>query len=139
VGSRGRVVEACGGDVGDRLDAYMRAREAEGFLGALLVIQDSSTVHAGGFGMANQERGIRNTDDPVLPFGSIVKDFTRPAILDLEIEGLPPRVGRLERENQIIMTSDVESGRSGTIHRVVIELIPHAPFCIASIRVPEGS
>ena len=48
-----------------------------------------------------------------------------------------PRVRRLERENQILMTLQVESNPGGSLYRILLELERQAPFRIVSILVQE--
>ena len=75
------------GDLGRRIDDYMTHLEGYGFAGALLVAKDGQVVLAKGYGLADRERRIRVTPDTVFDIGSITKQFTATAILQLEARG----------------------------------------------------
>jgi CubicO group peptidase (beta-lactamase class C family) len=74
------------GDEGRRLDSLVRAAEAEGFHGNVLVLRRGEPILQGGYGLANHATGVRFTPATVVPIGSNVKDFTATAIYQL-VEG----------------------------------------------------
>lgn len=65
----------------ETLAERMRAEEAAGFSGALLVLRDGEVFLDEGYGLANREAGIPVTPDTVFALGSTPIDFTRAAIL----------------------------------------------------------
>lgn len=71
----------------EKIDEYMKRVTSQGFSGALLVAKDGKVVLSKGYGMANRERGIPNTDETVFTIGSITKQFTGAAILKLQMMG----------------------------------------------------
>lgn len=66
---------------------YMDGLEAYGFTGALLIVQDGKTLVAEGYGDADRAKKIANTADTLFDIGSLVKDFTKIAIAQLEAAG----------------------------------------------------
>jgi len=75
-------------DLPARLDAVVSARMAErGFMGAVLVAWDGKVLLEKGYGMANVEWDIPNTPDTKFRLGSITKQFTATAILQLVERG----------------------------------------------------
>jgi len=75
------------GDLGQRLDTYMKRLAGVGFSGTLLVAKDGEVVLSKGYGLADRRRGIPDTEETVISIGSITKQFTAAAILKLEMQG----------------------------------------------------
>jgi CubicO group peptidase (beta-lactamase class C family) len=73
--------------LGAQLDAYLKRLEGYGFSGAVLAAKNGEVVLANGYGMADRERGIKDTPGTIFDIGSITKQFTAAAILKLEMEG----------------------------------------------------
>ena len=65
------------------------------FNGAALVAENGKVVYKGGFGMANMEWNIPNTPDTKFRLGSITKQFTATAILQLVEQGKIKLDGKL--------------------------------------------
>jgi CubicO group peptidase (beta-lactamase class C family) len=63
---------------------YQRER---GFMGAVLVAKDGKIVLEKGYGLANLEWDVPNTPDTKFRLGSITKQFTATAVLQLEEQG----------------------------------------------------
>ncbi len=85
-------VLACPTDLGDRLRSALRPwldeQTASGaFSGVVLVACDGSTVFSGAYGLANREKGIRNTMDTKFNVGSMGKSWTAIAIAQLVAQG----------------------------------------------------
>ena len=66
------------------LEKYMQAQEnVKGFSGAILVMQHDKVLLKKGYGLANREWNVANTADSKFRIGSITKQFTAAAILQL--------------------------------------------------------
>jgi CubicO group peptidase (beta-lactamase class C family) len=74
-------------DVDHALDAFLTARAADGFSGAVLARKDGREVLAKGYGLADREKGRPFTIATVASNGSITKMFTAAAIVRLQMEG----------------------------------------------------
>ena len=83
--SRGRIWIS--GELGVRLDQYMRDQFEQGFSGAVLVVKDGRKILYKGYGLADREQAIPNRTSTFFDAGSIMKDFTDVAILKLESQG----------------------------------------------------
>jgi CubicO group peptidase (beta-lactamase class C family) len=71
-----------------RLEEQVKAYvDIEKFNGTVLVMKDGQAVLNKGYGMANFEWAIPNTPDTKFRLGSITKQFTAMAILELERQG----------------------------------------------------
>lgn len=83
------LATACRSSVPVReLHTLLRGYEAEGFSGVVLVAKDDRIVLHEGYGLADKERGIRNTPETRFEVASLTKTFTAAAILHLESRGL---------------------------------------------------
>jgi CubicO group peptidase (beta-lactamase class C family) len=69
------------------IEEYLGRLEKLGFAGALVVAQGGEPLVAGGYGLADRERGMRWTPSIVSTVGSITKQFTGAAILALQEDG----------------------------------------------------
>ncbi|MHB8056149.1 MAG: serine hydrolase domain-containing protein [Candidatus Aminicenantales bacterium] len=79
--------EIIDGDLGRTLDRYMTRAEANGFSGAVLAARGENVILSRGYGWADRENKIRETEATVFSVGSITKQFTGAAILKLESQG----------------------------------------------------
>jgi len=71
------------------LDDYLKAaHEVWKFHGAVLVAKDGKVLFKKGYGMANIELGVPNTTEMKFQIGSITKQFTATAIMQLQEKGL---------------------------------------------------
>lgn len=71
-----------------KIDQYMNASvKAHNFMGAILVAKDGKILIAKGYGMANVKHHIPNTKNTEFLIGSVTKQFTAMAILQLQAEG----------------------------------------------------
>jgi CubicO group peptidase (beta-lactamase class C family) len=85
--SLGSVSQAA--DLAQKLDEYIRgAEEVWKFSGTVLVAKDGKPVLDRGYGMANYELGVPNTPEMKFLIGSITKQFTATAIMQLAEKGL---------------------------------------------------
>ena len=79
--------ERVAGALGARLDARL-ARYAEyGFSGTVLVARGGQVVLLKGYGLADVERGVRNTAETRFEMNSMTKMFTAAAVLQLAARG----------------------------------------------------
>ncbi|MGD1906584.1 MAG: serine hydrolase [Leptolyngbyaceae cyanobacterium] len=70
-------------------DAYLQAHyETSRFMGTAIVVQDGEIVFANSYGMASLEHQVPNTRSTKFRIGSITKQFTAAAILQLQDRGL---------------------------------------------------
>jgi D-alanyl-D-alanine carboxypeptidase len=75
-------------DVAAKLDRVLRAhQEYRKFMGAALVAKDGKVLLEKGYGMANLELDVPNTPATKFRLGSITKQFTATAVLQLEEQG----------------------------------------------------
>jgi CubicO group peptidase (beta-lactamase class C family) len=75
-------------DVAPKLDEYMSALTGAGrFSGSVLVARDGRALLAKGYGLANAEWDIPNSPGTKFRLGSLTKQFTALAILQLEEKG----------------------------------------------------
>ena len=72
------------GEVGQRVDDYLKRAARFGFSGAVLVAKDGRIVLQAGYGLADREKGSPVTPNTVFSIGSLTKQFTAAAILSLE-------------------------------------------------------
>ncbi|MCK7490937.1 MAG: beta-lactamase family protein [Comamonadaceae bacterium] len=77
-----------GGDIAARMDAYLTASHGlDRFSGSVLVARGGQIVLRKGYGMANYELSVPNGPETKFRLGSITKQFTAMAILQLESQG----------------------------------------------------
>jgi CubicO group peptidase (beta-lactamase class C family) len=68
--------------------AYMAATAKDNaFMGTVLVAKDGKVLFSNGYGFANAEHNVPNTPDTKFRLGSLTKQFTALAILQLEEQG----------------------------------------------------
>jgi len=73
----------------DQMSALLSNLAAEGrFMGSVLVAQNDTVLLNQGYGMADIEAGIPNSPDNQYRIGSLTKQFTAAAILQLQEDGL---------------------------------------------------
>ncbi len=75
------------GELGTKIDEFVSRLVPWGFSGAIIVAKDGKVVLAKGYGLANREKQIPFTPETVSSIGSITKQFTAAAILELEMQG----------------------------------------------------
>jgi CubicO group peptidase (beta-lactamase class C family) len=70
------------------METFLRAHLATGnFMGVVLVARGDAVLFQGGYGMANLELDVPNTPETVFRLGSLTKQFTAAAILQLQDQG----------------------------------------------------
>lgn len=72
----------------EAMDAYLEGLVETGFSGAVLVAREGEILLHEGYGLADDAEGLAVTPDTVFLFGSITKQFTAAAVLDLETRDL---------------------------------------------------
>ena len=71
------------------MEAFVQAHLATGnFMGAVLVARGDEVLFQGGYGKADLELDVPNTTESVFRLGSLTKQFTAAAILQLQEQGL---------------------------------------------------
>ncbi|MEO1520482.1 MAG: serine hydrolase [Cyanobacteria bacterium J06633_2] len=76
-------------DVIREMDAYLQAHHDIGwFAGSAIISRGGDLLFAGGYGMSNVEHRVANTPQTRFRIGSISKQFTAAAILQLQDRGL---------------------------------------------------
>jgi CubicO group peptidase (beta-lactamase class C family) len=111
-------------DVAPKLDEYMSALTGAGrFSGSVLVARDGRALLAKGYGLANAEWDIPNSPGTKFRLGSLTKQFTALAILQLEEKGklkvedpvckyvaeCPPAWGKITIHHLLTHTSGIPS------------------------------
>lgn len=82
------TVNAQAADLKKEFDRYLTAaNDVWKFHGAVLVAKDGKIIFEKGYGMANIELGVPNTPQMKFQIGSITKQFTATAIMQLEEKG----------------------------------------------------
>lgn len=84
-------------EVAAALQAYLSAREAEGFSGAVIVARGDTILLERGYGFLDGGRTRPVTAESVFTIGSITKQFTAAAILKLEMLNVLSTDDRLSR------------------------------------------
>ncbi|OPZ94549.1 MAG: Penicillin-binding protein 4* [Firmicutes bacterium ADurb.Bin419] len=75
--------------VAQNLDEYLEALEKNRkFHGSVLVAKEGKILLDKGYGNANYEQGIENTSKTTFPIGSVTKQFTAMAVMQLYEKGL---------------------------------------------------
>ncbi|MEN8145331.1 MAG: serine hydrolase domain-containing protein [Gemmatimonadota bacterium] len=85
------------GDLGERVDEFMKQRAESGFSGSVLVARGGELALLKGYGLADTEDSIPNRGNTLFDLGSIAKDFTLAAVLKLEEQGRLDPSDRLYR------------------------------------------
>lgn len=75
------------GELGNKIERYLRQITPFGFSGALLVAKNGKIILNKGYGMAIRSENIPNTSETVFSTGSITKQFTAAGIMKLEMQG----------------------------------------------------
>lgn len=75
------------GEVGAKLDELLTRYAMYGFSGAVLVAKDGKIILHRGYGLAKRESNTPNRVDTLFAIGSLTKQFTAAAILQLEAQG----------------------------------------------------
>lgn len=101
--------------IADEMTAYLQACLANRyFMGSVLVARAGEVLLSAGYGMANLEHDVPNTPQTKFRIGSITKQFTATAILQLQEQGL------LEVHDSIsTYLPDYPNGEQITIHHLL--------------------
>lgn len=100
-----------------KLDDYLKAaHDVWKFHGAALVAKDGKVIFKNAYGMANIELGVPNTPEMIFQIGSITKQFTATAVLQLAEKGL---LGDDDPITKHLPDYPTERGDSITIHNLL--------------------
>jgi CubicO group peptidase (beta-lactamase class C family) len=99
----------------DSLELRLEEEEKAGFSGTILVLRNGEFMLHKGYGLANRERGIANTEKTTFAIGSTPIDFTKAAILKLK------DLGKLQISDPItkFLSNVPEDKRSITIEHLM--------------------
>jgi CubicO group peptidase (beta-lactamase class C family) len=101
----------------EELDKYLQAcHEVYDFHGAVLIGKDGRVFYKKGIGMANIELGVPNTPEMKFQIGSITKQFTATAIMQLAEKGL---LSVDDPITKYITDYPSETGNKITIHNLL--------------------
>jgi CubicO group peptidase (beta-lactamase class C family) len=119
------------------IEAYLQTHLVAGqFMGSVLVAQGDHVLHSAGYGMADLEHNVANTPHTKYRLGSITKQFTAAAILNLQDQGL------LDVDDPIsAYLPDYPNGDVITIHHLLshssgIPNLEDFPDFVATMREP---
>jgi CubicO group peptidase (beta-lactamase class C family) len=71
-----------------RIDAFLDGKHLRNeFRGVVLIVRNDSTLFSKGYGAANEETKVPNSPQTVFRLGSVTKQFTAAAILQLQEQG----------------------------------------------------
>jgi CubicO group peptidase (beta-lactamase class C family) len=77
-----------GQELESKMNQYMQAAvQVDHFMGSVLVAQHGRVLFSKGYGMADLKLGVPNTPETEFRIGSITKEFTATAILELQAQG----------------------------------------------------
>ena len=134
------------GPIGQRLDEYLTRLEPFGFSGAVLVAREEQILLDRGFGTADRENRIPNTSQTIFQVGSITKQFTAAAIMQLVetgaiqtsdalttfFEDLPPDKRDITLHQLLTHTSGVIAGDTtyfeDNSRQQIVDRILHQPL-----------
>lgn len=118
-------IETKSGALAERIDGLLQRAAADGFGGAVIVEDDGKIVLEAGYGYANREERIPFTVNTIAQVGSLTKQFTAAAVLDLAGQNkiaLDAPVGRyLEDASQ--------PGAAATIHQLLTHQSGMPEYC----------
>lgn len=79
----------CAQDIGPKVDEYLNAYvKQQKFSGSVLIARGGSILISKGYGLANYEHGVPNTPQTKFRIGSVTKQFTSMAVMQLQEKGL---------------------------------------------------
>ncbi|KPU42676.1 putative penicillin-binding protein PbpX [Oxobacter pfennigii] len=103
------------GDIELKADEYIKIYESSGwFSGSVLMAKKGEIILNKGYGMANYELGVFNTPKTKFHLGSLTKQFTAMAIMQLEEKGLLSVEDKLSK-----YIADYPNGNKITIHMLL--------------------
>jgi len=122
-----------------RVDEYMQAeRKVNGFCGTILLARKGTPIVAKGYGLANAEWEIPNTPRTKFRLGSITKQFTSMAVLQLQQQS------KLKVQDPICqyLTPCPDAWKPITIHHLLthtsgIPSYTNAPSYMTTMMVPK--
>lgn len=113
-----------------KLDDYLnRLQKTDNFSGSVLVAKGDTILLNKAYNMSNIEQGIKNTSQTTFPIGSVTKQFTSMAIMQLIEKGLINEQDKLSK-----YIPDFPNGDDITIHH----LLTHTSGIVSFDRFPES-
>ncbi len=113
----------------EKVDDYIGAWVKMGrFSGSLLIAKDGQFLVSKGYGMANHEHDVPNTPQTKFRLGSVTKQFTAAAVMQLQERGMLNVADTLAQ-----YIPDYPSGDRITIHH----LLTHTSGIVEVTRLPE--
>ena len=100
----------------DKIDAYLNAlQQNKNFHGSILVAKNEKVILSKGYGMANFEEKVKNTPKTRYAIGSVSKQFTAMAVMQLYEKG---RLGLNDKLSMYF--PDLLNGDKITIHNLLV-------------------
>lgn len=100
-----------------KIDTYCRAAsEVNRFSGSVLVARDGKVLFTGGYGLASVQFDVPNAPETKYLIGSVTKNFTAAAILQLEEQG---KLSVHDPVGKYIPEMPAEIGQKVTIHHLL--------------------
>ena len=123
----------------ERVDEYMQAEmKVNGFSGTILLARNGVPIVAKGYGMANAEWSIPNTPRTKFRLGSITKQFTSMAVMQLQQQG------KLKVQDPICqyLTPCPDAWKPITVHHLLthtsgIPSYTNSPSYVTNMMVPK--
>jgi CubicO group peptidase (beta-lactamase class C family) len=142
-------VETKQGAKADAVHSEILRRVKDGFSGAVIVEEDQKIVLKAGYGWANRERRIPFTPRTIAQIGSLTKQFTATAIVDLSVRGkldlsdplgkffpVPPASSAITLEQLLTHTSGLPDACGDDFERLTRdELVGR---CLRKLENPPG-
>jgi CubicO group peptidase (beta-lactamase class C family) len=97
------------------LDAYLQRVSATGFAGSVLIAKENQVLVRAGYGLADEAGRVAFTPETVVDVGSLAKQFTAAAILQLEEQG---RL-RLDETLNVFFPNAPEDRAGITLHQLL--------------------
>ena len=141
-------VQAKHGALAEAIDSTLSERAAGGFSGAIIIEQHGRLVLKAGYGWANRERQIPFTPSTIAQVGSLTKQFTAAAIVDLAMQGklgftdtlgqylahVPPRAASITIHQLLTHTAGLPPDCGDDFDRVARDEL--VSWCLANVTPP---
>lgn len=143
-------VEVKSGALADSIDSDLSRQVAGGFSGAIIIEVNGAPVLKAGYGWANRARRIPFTTSTIAQIGSLTKQFTAAAIVDLALQGklgfedslgqrlagVPPRTASITIHQLLTHTGGLPDACGDDFDRVSREEL--VSRCLAELAPPAA-